>query len=147
MLTAENWQGADLAQIVADALRSHGGDEHRCRWQGNAVRVSPRIALALSMMLHELATNAIKYGALSKATGTVTVAWTVRDGANRGELGLRLHLCWEERGGPAVTRPTHKGFGSRMIERGLANELGGEVQTRYDPGGVVCTLDIPLEMG
>ncbi|GJD97969.1 Blue-light-activated histidine kinase [Methylobacterium iners] len=148
VLTAENWDGADLAQIVADALRLHGGDGQRCQWQGNAVRVSARIALAVSMMLHELATNAIKYGALSNATGTVTVTWTMREAGSDGtDAKLRLSLRWEERGGPPVTPPTRSGFGTRMIERGLANELGGEVRLSYEPTGVICTLDIPLEMG
>lgn len=148
VLTAECWEGADLTRIVADALRVHGGDGQRCRWRGNAVRVSPRIALALSMMLHELATNAIKYGALSNATGTVLVTWQFADrGDTPAKPQLRLALRWEERGGPAVTPPTRKGFGSRMIERGLANELSGEVRMSYEPGGVVCALDIPLEMG
>ena len=148
VLTAENWEGADLAQIIADALRLHGGDGQRCRWQGNAVRVAPRIALALSMMLHELATNAIKYGALSNPTGTVLVTWKIEDLSDiPAKPQLRLALRWEERGGPPVTPPTRKGFGSRMIERSLASELGGEVRVSYEPEGVVCTLDIPLEMG
>ena len=111
------------------------------------MRVVPRIALALSMVLHELATNAIKYGALSNATGTVTVSWAMIDTASApADAPLRLNLRWEERGGPPVTSPTRKGFGSRMIERGLAGELGGEVQIRYEPDGAVCTLDIPLDV-
>lgn len=146
VLTAEDWQGADIAQIVADALRLHGGDGERCRWQGNALRVAPRIALALSMMLHELATNAIKYGALSNTTGTVLVTWTTEEAAGLSEE-LRLRFCWQENSGPPVEPPTRRGFGSRLIERGLANELGGEARVLYEPQGVVCTLDIPLEMG
>jgi PAS domain S-box-containing protein len=148
VLTAENWDGADLARIVADALRLHGGDGQRCRWQGNAIRVSARIALALSMMLHELATNAIKYGALSNAAGTVMVTWTIADeGDSSMQAQLRLRLRWEESGGPPVSPPTHRGFGSRMIERSLAGELGGQVRTSYEPEGVICILDIPLELG
>ena len=148
VLTAENWDGADLARIVADALRLHGGDGQRCRWQGNAIRVSARIALAVSMMLHELATNAIKYGALSNAAGTVMVTWTIADeGDSSMQAQLRLRLRWEESGGPPVSLPTHRGFGSRMIERSLAGELGGQVRTSYEPEGVICILDIPLELG
>ncbi|KOX59201.1 histidine kinase [Streptomyces purpurogeneiscleroticus] len=146
VLTAEDWEGADIAKIVADALRLHGGDGERCRWQGNALRVAPRIALALSMMLHELATNAIKYGALSNATGNVLVTWTTEEAAEVSRE-LRLHFCWQESGGPPVTPPSRKGFGSRLIERGLANELGGEARVLYEPQGVICKLDIPLEMG
>ena len=146
VLTAECWEGADLAQIVADALRVHAGDGTRCSWQGNSVRVTPRVALALAMMLHELATNALKYGSLSNATGTVAVSWALSytDGPT-SEARLRLGLSWEERGGPKVMPPSRKGFGSRMIERGLAAELSGEVDMRYEPTGVVCTLDMPLE--
>lgn len=148
VLTAECWEGADLAQIVADALRVHAGDGQRCTWQGNSVRVTPRIALALSMMLHELATNAIKYGALSNATGTVAVSWALSSTDGLGsDAGIRLGLRWEERDGPPVTTPIRNGFGSRMIERGLANELSGEVRLRYEPTGVICTVDMPLESG
>lgn len=146
VLTAECWESADLAQIVADALRVHAGDGHRCTWQGNPVRVAPRIALALSMMLHELATNAVKYGALSNASGTVAVSWALSSTEGRVPCAnLRLALRWRECGGPPVTPPTRRGFGSRMIERGLANELSGDVHIHYEPAGVVCTLDIPLE--
>ena len=148
VLTAECWEGADLAQIVADALRIYAGDGQRCTWKGNPVRVTPRVALALSMMLHELATNALKYGALSNETGTVAVSWGLSstDGTSSGTK-LRLGLRWEETGGPPVTTPTRRGFGSRMIERGLANELNGEVLLSYEPAGVVCTVDMPLEIG
>ncbi|GJE09472.1 sensor histidine kinase [Methylobacterium longum] len=146
VLTAEDWEGADIAKIVADALRLHGGDGERCRWQGNALRVAPRIALAISMMLHELTTNAIKYGALSNATGTVLVTWTTQEAIKAGQE-LQLHFRWQESGGPPVRPPARKGFGSRLIERGLANELGGEARVLYEPQGVVCTLDVPLELG
>jgi PAS domain S-box-containing protein len=146
VLSAEKWESADLNRIVDDALRLHGGETQRCRWQGEAVRVVPRTALALFMMLHELATNATKYGALSNEAGTVMVSWATSDTARVSDgIRPRLTLHWQERDGPSVTQPTHKGFGSRMIERGLANEHGGEVQILYEPAGVVCTLDIPLE--
>jgi PAS domain S-box-containing protein len=148
LLTTEDWQGTDLTQIVADSLRLHGGDGQRCQWHGNPVRVTARVALALSMLLHELATNALKYGSLSNATGTVSVTWSIVDeGGTPAAPRMRLNLRWEEQGGPPVTIPTRKGFGSRMIERGLAGELGGEAQINYEPEGVVCTLDVPLEIG
>jgi PAS domain S-box-containing protein len=146
VLTAEKWESADLSSIVDDALCLHNADRKRCRWQGAAVRVVPRTALALSMMLHELATNATKYGALSNEAGAVSVSWATTDTARLfDEARPRLTLCWQEQDGPPVTAPTRRGFGSRMIERGLANELGGEVQILYEPAGVVCTVDIPLE--
>ncbi|HEX8418110.1 MAG TPA: HWE histidine kinase domain-containing protein [Methylobacterium sp.] len=146
VLTAERWESADLRRLVDDALCLHNADRQRCRWQGDAVRVVPRTALALSMMLHELATNATKYGALSNEAGTVMVSWAMVGTASPSdETPLRLTLRWQERDGPLVTRPTRRGFGSRMIERGLASEFGGDVQILYEPAGVVCTLDIPLE--
>ena len=146
VLTAEKWASADLRRIVDDALCLHNADRQRCRWQGDAVRVVPRTALALSMMLHELATNATKYGALSNETGAVTVSWAMVDTARVSDGDRpRFTTRWQERDGPPVMLPIRRGFGSRMIERGLANELGGEVQVLYERAGVVCTLDIPLE--
>jgi two-component sensor histidine kinase len=91
------------------------------------------------MALHELGTNAVKYGALSAEGGRVEIAWTVRR-----EDETRLFLRWAETGGPPVTTPTRTGFGSRLIERSLARELAGEVALSYEPSGVVCTIDAPV---
>ena len=91
------------------------------------------------MALHELGTNAVKYGALSTDEGRVAIAWSVRR-----EADTRLALCWSESGGPVVKTPTRTGFGSRLIERSLARELAGEVQLSYEPSGVVCTIDAPV---
>jgi PAS domain S-box-containing protein len=147
VLTAENWDGADLARIVADALSLHNPDGRRCRWDGDSVRLVPRTALALSMMLHELASNAMKYGALSNGVGVVEVSWLTQEAEGRcADASQRLELRWQERDGPPVSPPNRRGFGSRMIERGLASELGGEVHILYKPTGVVCTLDVPLEV-
>jgi PAS domain S-box-containing protein len=146
VLTAEKWESADLSSIVDDALCLHNADRKRCCRQGDAVRVVPRTALALSMMLHELATNATKYGALSNEAGAVSVSWAKTDTARLiDEARPCLTLCWQEQDGPPVTPPTRRGFGSRMIERGLAAELGGGVQILFEPAGVVCTVGIPLE--
>jgi two-component sensor histidine kinase len=93
------------------------------------------------MALQELATNASKYGALSNAEGEVHVTWSLV----RTAKPPRLHLIWREVGGPPVTPPTRKGFGSRLIERSLAADLSGNVRIAYDPKGVVCTVDAPLE--
>lgn len=95
------------------------------------------------MALHELCTNAVKYGALSVEAGHVEVTWRVIPSMQ----GLMLSVVWREVGGPLVAPPTRKGFGSRLIERGLASELGGEVRIVYDPAGVVCTIDAPLNQG
>ena len=142
ILTRESWEGAELRAVVADAVRpleSADGQRSRFVLSGPPLRLAPRLALSIAMALHELGTNAVKYGALSKEGGHVAIAWTVERGAE-----LRLSLRWSESGGPPVTPPTRTGFGSRLIERSLARELAGEVQLRYEPGGVVCTIDAPV---
>src|SRR5690606_5654361 len=101
---------------------------------------APQPALALAMALHELATNASKYGALSRAGGRVTIDWTIRPAAP----DARLELCWRETGGPTVVVPTRKGFGTRLLGRGLAAELNGRVEVDYRPEGLVCTVEARL---
>jgi PAS domain S-box-containing protein len=141
VLTRENWEGAELAVIIQDAVEPHCGDNAaRLTLKGPAVELTPQMALAFAMALHELCTNAAKYGAFSVATGRVTVEWlVVISGGER-----RLHLKWQESGGPGVSPPTRRGFGSRLIERGLAKELNGEVRLSYEPSGVICTVDVPI---
>jgi two-component sensor histidine kinase len=107
---------------------------------GDDVRLSPRMALALAMALHELATNAVKYGALSNETGEIQISWAV----SPGDGGPHLHLTWTEWGGPPVAVPTYRGFGARLIERSLAQELQGRVQLAFERTGLVCTLDAPV---
>jgi len=139
ILTQESWEGAAIHEILARALEPHVGPE-RLGMQGPPVRLSAKAALAMSMGAHELATNAVKYGALSNGTGRIDVTWTV-DGPKPGILNLR----WTETGGPVVSSPTSKGFGSRLIERNLAHDLDGEVKIDYRPEGVVCTIISSLE--
>jgi PAS domain S-box-containing protein len=137
VLTRQSWDSADLHEVVWAALRPHRApDRERFVVEGPALRLGPKCAIALSMAVHELCTNAIKYGALSAETGHVAVGWSVEDG--------RLRWHWRERGGPAVTTPERKGFGSRMIERALAMQLSGKVAIDYQPAGVVCTIEAPL---
>lgn len=95
--------------------------------------------MTMVLALHELATNAAKYGALSAPSGRVALTWRV-DPGDPGYVVLR----WQERGGPMVSAPERKGFGLRLIERSLAQESGGVVQITYDPAGVVCVMSIPL---
>jgi two-component sensor histidine kinase len=99
--------------------------------------------LALSIAFNELATNAVKYGALSNAAGSILIEWMIET----TPAGRRLLLSWKEKDGPPVTPPAHKGFGSRVIERGLAHELEGTTHLDYRPNGLVCTMDIPLPRG
>jgi PAS domain S-box-containing protein len=145
VLTRESWEGAELAEVVKDALAPLGGpggpsdvSEGRPRFSaaGPAVRLPPRIALSIAMALHELATNAVKYGALSVPTGRVALSWSVAEG--------RLSLYWRESAGPPVVPPTRTGFGSRLIERSLARELDGTVSLGFPPEGVTCTIVAPL---
>jgi len=144
LLTEDNWKGANLRDVVLGPLAPHGvGAGGRFIVDGPHVRLTPRAALALGMAFHELATNAAKYGALSKRTGRVRVAWQVEPAAGAALLRLR----WVESGGPPVETPRRRGFGSLMIHRGLSHDLDGEVQLAYEPGGVVCSMAIPLPGG
>ncbi|OAS25836.1 sensor histidine kinase [Methylobacterium platani] len=142
VLTRESWEGAELAEVVKDALAPlegpRGGTDAPPRFvvDGPALRLPPRIALSIAMALHELATNAVKYGALSVPAGQVLLSWSTAEG--------RLTLRWQERGGPLVVPPTRTGFGSRLIERSLARELDGTVSLSFPPEGVVCTIVAPL---
>ena len=141
VLTRENWDGAGLREIVAQAVEPYAiRREDRLHIIGRDVRLAPRMALALAMALQELATNAIKYGALSTAAGEVEIEWKTDRKANPPVLRLR----WQEKGGPPVAPPQRRGFGSRLIERSLAQDLGGEVRIDFPPTGIVCTVEAPL---
>lgn len=140
LLTRENWEGAELHDLTSRLVLLHGGAA-RFELIGPAIRLSPRTALSLSMALHELATNAVKYGALSTPEGRVTIRWDLAPGPG----AERLDLTWTESGGPPVTPPSRRGFGSRLIERGLAAELSGEASIRFEPDGVVCHIRALLD--
>ncbi len=137
LLTRENWDGAEMAAVVAQVLAPY--QRQRFEIEGPQLRLPPRVALALTLALHELATNAAKYGALSVPSGRVAITWAVRPG-DPPHLALR----WQEHGGPLVSPPAQKGFGSRLIERSLALELAGEVHVTYEPSGVVCDVSAPV---
>jgi two-component sensor histidine kinase len=141
VLTQEKWEGADLHAIVAQALAPfREPEQERFHVRGPGLRLSPRMALDLAMALHELATNALKYGALSDVSGTVELVWL----ADRQCSPPRLKLRWKEHGGPLVEPPRRRGFGTRLIERSLAQDLGGKARIEFAPAGVVCTIDTPL---
>jgi PAS domain S-box-containing protein len=146
LLTREKWESAGLRDIAQDALEPFGvsgGRADRIVITGENIRFPPKAALALSIAFNELATNAVKYGALSNAVGSILIGWTMET----APAGKRLLLNWTEKGGPQVTPSAHKGFGSRVLERGLAHELEGTVHLDYRPDGLVCTMDIPLPKG
>ena len=138
VLTRESWEAAELAAITAEAIRPYIDPEgRRISIEGPQVRVGPTVALAISMALHELATNAAKYGALSGAAGRVTIVW-------RSEGEAKVALEWRESGGPPVTPPTRRGFGSRLLMQGLAAELGIGARMDFDPAGVRCVFVAPV---
>lgn len=142
VLTEENWQGANLDEIVAQAIAPYkGANPSRFAVAGPQVRLSAKMALSISMALHELATNAAKYGALSDSNGSVSIDWHIE----RHEQHAMLRLAWRESGGPAVVPPRHRGFGSRLIERGLAQDLGGEAKMEFRPEGLYCAIAARIE--
>jgi PAS domain S-box-containing protein len=141
VLTQQNWEGAYLRDIIAEAIEPYRNQgQSSIHWSGPEIQLSPRMALALSMAIHELATNAVKYGALSNGTGEVRIMWLT----DHTSSPPRLLLRWEEKGGPTVEPPTRAGFGSRLIERSLAQDLNGKVKIDYASTGVICTVDAPV---
>lgn len=138
LLTRSHWEGAELREVLEHETTAHGAA--RVSLNGPALALAPSQALALGMILHELATNAAKYGALSAPGGRVLVDWTLADQRNR-----RLSLTWRETGGPPVAPPARRGFGSRLIERSVRHDLAGEAELRYEPGGLVAEFSIPLD--
>ncbi|MBB3905217.1 sensor histidine kinase [Methylobacterium brachythecii] len=131
---------ASLDAVIRGALSIHDDAQvGRLKLDGPLVPVGSKAALSLALMIHELATNAGKYGALSTPDGHVTVKWEVTSDQDR-----LVRICWIEKDGPLVAPPSRRGFGTRLIERGLAGLIGGEVQLTYPPEGVICELTAPL---
>jgi two-component sensor histidine kinase len=146
LLTREHWEGAGLLDLINEAMEPFGianGRAERFVVTGRNIRIPPNATLALGIAFHELATNAVKYGAFSNEFGSILIAWTIE----LAPEGNRLILRWQEKNGPPVKPPSRKGFGSRVIERGLAHELNGKVHLDYQVGGVVCTIDFPAPRG
>jgi two-component sensor histidine kinase len=142
LLSQEKWRGSGLQDVLDRVLRPYRlNNPERIRMFGPRVPLPPRIAVVLSMIVHEIATNAAKYGALSNDSGTVTLDWEVVDEA----AGRTLRLIWTETGGPSVTEPVQRGFGSRLIERSARDQLGGEATVDFLPRGVVCTVTCSLK--
>lgn len=139
ILTQEHWSGADIEELVAAALSPHAGQE-RFRLEGGPVRLGPNLALSLALAIHELATNATKYGAFSTPGGTVQVSWNVSEAEGRRHLRIE----WREAGGPPVRPAERKGFGTRMLESIFAAESGGSVAFSFDGEGLACVLQVDL---
>lgn len=140
LLTGER-ESAGMDAVIAGALSIHDDQQPgRFRLGGPALTIGSRAALSLALMMHELATNAAKYGALSVPHGRVAVTWEV----DAGPAEPTIRMIWSEQGGPPVIEPARKGFGSRLIERGLAGAVGGDVTLTYAATGVVCRVVAPL---
>lgn len=135
-LSERQWQSTELKALAEQELLAYGPE--RASVDGELTVLNPKSTIALAMLLHELTSNAAKYGALSVPEGRVSVAWM-----RTPDRGLVLN--WQERGGPQVAPPTRRGFGSRMMQRVVAGELGGELELDFAPAGVLATLKVPAE--
>lgn len=132
-----NWGETDLKQVAERAVAPfRPGDRDGIRVEGAPVELEPRAALAVTLMLHELATNAAKYGALSTGEGEIDLSWSVVDD--------QVRLAWRERGGPTVRPPESKGFGHTLIERSTRYELDGRADLKFPPEGVEAEFEFPL---
>lgn len=137
LLTHERWHGADLRDVAERALGPFvGASAGQVRLDGPPAWLAPGAALSMALIFHELATNAVKYGALSVPEGRVDLTWTLE--------GRTLNVSWAESGGPLVAPPARKGFGTRLIERGLRGELHGSASMSYPPSGLICQMTAQL---
>ncbi|CAN5339445.1 hypothetical protein BH10PSE11_BH10PSE11_21200 [soil metagenome] len=138
LLTRKNWQHADLSEIAEAAIAPLQEERgHRFMISGPPVDLPPTTAVPMAMILHELCTNALKYGALSNDSGSVTINWTTRP----DDTGTTISLIWSESGGPAVTPPDEEGFGTRLILN-LGRQLGGDCNFRYPPSGLIFHMNL-----
>jgi PAS domain S-box-containing protein len=139
LFVQSRWAGAELRSLVTQELLPYRADsETRARIDGPDVTLEPNVAQVVAICVHELATNAAKYGSLSAADGSVEIAWCcTADG--------RLNLRWTESGGPAVTPPTHLGFGTRILEKIIGVQLGGQVRLDWRDQGLICEISLPLQ--
>jgi len=143
LLTSEIWRGANIRQIAMEALSPFGSktaDGPFCL-TGPDIWLRPRVVVSLSMAMHELATNAVKYGALSNGSGRVNLSWSKESGPD-GEV---LHIDWLEQDGPPVKPPTLSGFGTRLIREGVKSDLGGSVGLAFPTTGLACRMEIPIQ--
>lgn len=141
MLMATTLESAGIHDTLRAALAPHGGSDGRFDIEGSHFEMTPKQSLSMALTLHELATNATKYGALSNDVGRVRISWHLMKTADEKQA---LNFVWQESGGPAVSEPRTKGFGSRLISRVLAADFSGEVRIIYPLGGVVCTLNAKI---
>jgi two-component sensor histidine kinase len=142
LLARERWQGAHLNELIRNEFEAYlGKDGAALTITGEDRLLGARAAQTLSLVLHELTTNAAKYGALSMPGGRVTICSSIE----RTAAGEALILTWTESGGPVIAPPDHRGFGSVVIERGIAHDLGGSTSLEFDPAGLRCQIRFPLD--
>ncbi|MEP7173948.1 MAG: HWE histidine kinase domain-containing protein [Aestuariivirga sp.] len=139
LLTQNSWQGAEIQALVSGQVLCLGEDAKRISYSGPSVTLEAQVALHLALVLHELGTNACKYGALSVAKGNLSIKWSVQDGEDRV-----LVLHWQEFGSPKVTAPDTHGFGSVLIQQSLSAH-GGEVTIDYTAHGLSCAIKLPIK--
>jgi two-component sensor histidine kinase len=138
LLATTKWRASALRELIVQQLEPYAKDRaNALSITGPTLLVNPKQALTLSLVMHELAANAAKYGALSLPSGRIEIGWEVGPGRS-------LILTWREIGGPPVAAPTRRGFGSQLIEFNIAHEFGGEATLDFRPEGVQCALTIPL---
>jgi PAS domain S-box-containing protein len=142
-LTMHHWENADLRDVIDDSLAPYAG-AGRVVLHGDNVVLRPRAVLTLAMAFHELTTNAAKYGALSAPGGRIEIAWQPVAATQTGG-SPQLRIDWVEQGGPAVTEPTQRGFGSKLIEGSIAGELGGSARIVFAPTGLHCEIVVPID--
>lgn len=141
LLFEANWGATDLRQVLERTMKPFGrGEDEAVSLDGPPVELSPKAALALSLVFHELITNAVKYGALSSDEGQVRAEWRIVGNGS----GNKVEFRWQESGGPEVTAPQSAGFGTTLVQRSIAYELDGETSLDYAPDGLVCELSFPL---
>ena len=142
-LSRANWEGADLAEVVRQGLTICRNDA-RIAAGGPGINLHPNAAVALVLVFHELATNAVKYGALSNAGGSVQIGWMLSESAAPSGQSEWIELVWSERGGPPVAPPDRRGFGSRLIEDSVNRQLEGEVDMEFAREGLSCRMRFPV---
>jgi two-component sensor histidine kinase len=142
LLLGHGHDDADLADVVTLAIEPYASSADPARFmvEGPSLRLPGRLALTFALLLHELATNAAKYGALSTEAGRVAIRWNVE----RADGYARIRFSWTERDGPPVAPPTTRGFGTKLIERSLSRESNASVTLRFEPAGVVCEMQCDL---
>ena len=137
LLISKNIEGASLQKLIEGSLAGSGVDQQKVSICGPEIPVSSRNAVTISLAVHEMCTNSMKYGAFSNADGRVAIEWGIEESQES------FFFSWTETGGPPVAPPTRKGFGSSLIEKGLASDLGGSITLDYRPEGLVCRFTGP----